>query len=190
MTDNGNRTIHKLREVLNDHGSNLQSFFYGKCGCLRGYAHLSGRFAPVMFMFDRVGRVQVSIPETEDRDSKIEALLEAAGSAGGEDFDVLEDSSVVEVSYSFLRVQYKWLITDEYFCPPESLEPMAKAISSLIGGESVVSSEYIYRVKDAPGEIEGDIAETVTELKEALLEDADCVRVWSESGFVDVPTLD
>ena len=67
---------------------------------------------------------------------------------------------------------------------------MAKAISSLIGGESVASSEYIYRVKDAPGEVEEDITETVTELKEALLEDADCVRVWSKSGFENVVALD
>ena len=66
-----------------------------------------------MFMFDRVGRVQVSIPDAGDRDSKIEALLETAGSAGGEDFDVLEDSSIVEVSCPFLRAQYKWPITDD-----------------------------------------------------------------------------
>ena len=77
MTDNGNRTIHKLREILNDH---------------------SGRFTPVMFMFDRVGRVQVSISQSDDRDSRIEALLEAAGSAGGEDFEVVADSNIVEVS--------------------------------------------------------------------------------------------
>lgn len=51
-----------------------------------------------MFMFDRVGRVQASIPQADDRDSKIEAILEAAGSAGGEDFEIVEDSNVVEVS--------------------------------------------------------------------------------------------
>lgn len=62
---------------------------------------LSGRFAPVMFMFDRVGRVQVSVSQSDDRDSQIEALLEAAGSAGGEDFDVLEDSNIVEASRCF-----------------------------------------------------------------------------------------
>ena len=60
----------------------------------------SGRFAPVMFMFDKVGRVQGKVPETEDRDSQIEAILEAASSAGGEDFEVLEDSSIVEVRRS------------------------------------------------------------------------------------------
>ena len=48
-------------------------------------------------MFDRVGRVQVSVPQTQDRDSRIETILEAAGSAGGEDFEVVEDSNLVEV---------------------------------------------------------------------------------------------
>ena len=50
-----------------------------------------------MYMFDRVGRVQVTVPRTEDRDSRIEAILEAASSAGGEDFEMLEDSTIVEV---------------------------------------------------------------------------------------------
>ncbi|EJD05906.1 YebC-like protein [Fomitiporia mediterranea MF3/22] len=142
MTDNGTRTVHRLREILNDYG---------------------GRFAPVMFMFDKVGRVQVKVPETDDRDSQIEAILEAASSAGGEDFEVLEDSSIVE-----------------YFCPPESLEAMTKAISVVSGGEAVVSSEYIYRAKDAPGEIDDSLEENVIELKNALLErHGDCVRVWT-----------
>lgn len=68
----------------------------------------------------------------------------------------------------------------QYFCPPESLEAMTKAISSMIGGESIISSENIYRVKDVPDPAEDDLGETVIELREALLEDADCIRVWSE----------
>ena len=57
---------------------------------------------------------------------------------------------------------------------------MTKAISSLIGGEAIMSSENIYRVKDAPDLVEEDLEETILELREALLEDPDCVRVWSE----------
>lgn len=58
----------------------------------------SGRFAPVMFMFDKVGRVQVRVPEdAEERDSRIEAILEAASAGGGEDFEVIEDTDIVEV---------------------------------------------------------------------------------------------
>ncbi|KAL5529156.1 hypothetical protein ACEPAG_5130 [Sanghuangporus baumii] len=143
LTDNGNRTIHRLREILNEYG---------------------GRFAPVMFMFDKVGRVQVTVPEeAEDRDSRIEAILEAASSAGGEDFEVIEDSNIVE-----------------YFCPPESLEGMTKAISVVSGNENVVSSEYMYRAKDGPGEVDESLEDRIVELKNALLErHGDCVRVWT-----------
>ncbi|KAL5533069.1 hypothetical protein ACEPAF_4845 [Sanghuangporus sanghuang] len=143
ITDNGNRTIHRLREILNEYG---------------------GRFAPVMFMFDKVGRVQVIVPEeAEDRDSRIETILEAASSAGGEDFEVIEDSNIVE-----------------YFCPPESLEGMTKAISVVSGNENVVSSEYIYRAKDGPGQVDESLEDRIVELKNALLErHGDCVRVWT-----------
>ncbi|KAI5124535.1 hypothetical protein M0805_003058 [Coniferiporia weirii] len=141
LTDNGNRTIHKLREILNEH---------------------NGRFAPVKFLFDKVGRVQVSIPQTDDRDSRIEAVLEAAGSAGGEDFEILEGSDTVE-----------------YYCPPESLEAMTRAISGLSGGDSVLSSEYIFRAKDVQDEVAESLEESVIELKDALEENEDCVRVWT-----------
>lgn len=58
---------------------------------------VSGRFAPVGFLFEKVGRVQVSIPPVPDRDAEIEALLDTASSAGGDDFDVIEDTNIVEV---------------------------------------------------------------------------------------------
>ena len=61
----------------------------------------SGRFTPVKFLFDKVGRVQVSVPDTDDRDGRIEAILEAASAAGGEDFEVLEETDLVEVSPPF-----------------------------------------------------------------------------------------
>lgn len=57
----------------------------------------SGRFAPVGFLFEKVGRVQVSIPPVPDRDAQIEALLDIASSAGGDDFDVIEGTNIVEV---------------------------------------------------------------------------------------------
>ena len=59
---------------------------------------------------------------------------------------------------------------------------MTKAISELTGGEDIVSSENIFRAKDAPGEVEESLGEDISELKEALLEgEGDCVRVWSKS---------
>ena len=60
---------------------------------------------------------------------------------------------------------------------------MTKAISVASGGEDIVSSEYIYRAKDVPGEVDESLEENVIELKNALLErHGDCVRVWSESS--------
>ena len=46
--------------------------------------------------------MQVSVPDTDDRDGRIEAILEAASAAGGEDFEVLEETDLVEVSPPFL----------------------------------------------------------------------------------------
>ena len=58
---------------------------------------------------------------------------------------------------------------------------MTKAISVVSGNENVVSSEYMYRAKDGPGEVEESLEEKIVELKSALLErHGDCVRVWSE----------
>lgn len=57
---------------------------------------------------------------------------------------------------------------------------MTKAISVVTGGDDVVSSEYIYRAKDAPGDVEESIEENVIKLKDKLFENSDCVRVWSK----------
>lgn len=57
---------------------------------------------------------------------------------------------------------------------------MTKAISVATGGEDVVSSEYIYHAKDSPEDVEESIEENVIELKDDLLENSDCVRVWSK----------
>lgn len=59
---------------------------------------------------------------------------------------------------------------------------MTKAISIISGGEDIVSSEYIYRAKDGSAEVDEGLEETISELRNALLErHGDCVRVWSES---------
>ena len=46
--------------------------------------------------------MQVSVPQGPDRDTKIEAMLDAASSAVGEDFDVVEDTNIVEVGHTSL----------------------------------------------------------------------------------------
>jgi transcriptional/translational regulatory protein YebC/TACO1 len=66
----------------------------------------SARFAPVKFLFEKVGRVQVAVRETqadgsstpdEPRDIRIEKLWEAAESAGASDFEMLDGSDMIEV---------------------------------------------------------------------------------------------
>ena len=65
----------------------------------------SARFAPVKFLFEKVGRVQLIVRESdtagattsESRDSRIEKLWEAAEEAGASDFEVSDESEIVEV---------------------------------------------------------------------------------------------
>ncbi|KAG5728301.1 UPF0082 protein C8D2.12c [Termitomyces sp. T112] len=70
-TDNSNRTIHTLREILNNYGA---------------------RQAPVKFMFKRVGYVVVSPVDGVDQTGQ-EDLVETALTHGAIDFDNIADSS-------------------------------------------------------------------------------------------------
>ncbi|TFY78821.1 hypothetical protein EWM64_g5191 [Hericium alpestre] len=74
LTDNGNRTIHRLREVFNRHNS---------------------RFATVGFMFERVGSVRVSIPHDETFDESQEKVVDTAlGLADDFETEPPEDGAV------------------------------------------------------------------------------------------------
>ena len=44
--------------------------------------------------------MQVRVPPGADREARIEAAFDAACSAGGEDFEIVEDSEIVEVRSS------------------------------------------------------------------------------------------
>jgi len=66
LTDNGNRTLHQIREILNAHNA---------------------RFATVMFMFHHRGRARVALSEQEVTDGGIDKLFDGAIAAGAEDFD-------------------------------------------------------------------------------------------------------
>ena len=65
----------------------------------------SARFAPVKFLFEKVGRVQLIVRDvdaaeattSESRDSRIEKLWEAAEGVGASDFEVFDDTEIVEV---------------------------------------------------------------------------------------------
>ncbi|KAI0282570.1 DUF28-domain-containing protein [Russula aff. rugulosa BPL654] len=66
LTDNGNRTLHQFREILNKHNA---------------------RFATVMFMFRHQGRVRVALSEQDATGGGIDRLFDNALAAGAEDFD-------------------------------------------------------------------------------------------------------
>lgn len=55
---------------------------------------------------------------------------------------------------------------------------MTKAINGAKTGAELVSSEWIYRAKDAP-EVDEELEEKIMELKEELEDNEDCVRVWT-----------
>lgn len=75
-----NRTIREIRDTLKKH---------------------NGRLAPVSYLFEKIGRAQVKVPVGTDRDGNIEAMLVAAEAAGGEDFEIIEDSDIVEVCFFY-----------------------------------------------------------------------------------------
>jgi len=79
LTDNTNRTLHNIRDILNTHNA---------------------RFTPVGFMFQRKGCVRVGFHKMKDIESRVEALIETALEASAEDFEELtqtEESIELEV---------------------------------------------------------------------------------------------
>ncbi|KAI0262910.1 DUF28-domain-containing protein [Gloeopeniophorella convolvens] len=71
LTDNGNRTLHQIREILNAHNA---------------------RFATVRFMFQHKGRVRVALDKAEADAGGVDRLFDAALGAGAEDFDQVPDA--------------------------------------------------------------------------------------------------
>ncbi|KAF9009348.1 transcriptional regulator TACO1-like protein [Cyathus striatus] len=69
MTDNSNRSLSRVREILGRHES---------------------RLAPVKFMFQRRGRVKVAIPRSSDM-QQTDSLIEMALGHGAEDFEEVEN---------------------------------------------------------------------------------------------------
>ena len=57
---------------------------------------------------------------------------------------------------------------------------MTKAIAEISGEEAVVASEHVFRPKDAPEGVGEELQEGILELKEALEDNEDCLRVWSK----------
>jgi len=151
LTDNGNRTIHKLREILNDY---------------------SGRYAPAGFLFDKIGRVRVVVRDrdspnpskTDSGESKVDTIFEVAMDAGSQDFDVYENSDIVQ-----------------FTCAPEAKDSLATALMNTGLCDDLDSSEVVYVARDPPedGSVSDELATKISELLEALEENEDCVRAWT-----------
>lgn len=132
LTDNLNRTIHTIRDIVKDNGA---------------------RFASVAFLFQRKGSVKVLLDTGEDFDASIEDLLDVALAAGIEDFEQSEPSSgTVEIEFmcpptSLAKVTSavtkgglcKELVSSELiYVPNDPSEPpegeLEEKISSLVEG--------------------------------------------------------
>ncbi|KAF8630070.1 hypothetical protein AX15_003127 [Amanita polypyramis BW_CC] len=77
LTNNTNRTIHSIRDVLTTHNA---------------------RFAPVKFMFTRRGKVRLRIEQRVDLEKCIEKVVDAALESGAEDFEqISSDQGITEI---------------------------------------------------------------------------------------------
>ncbi|KAK2460542.1 hypothetical protein APHAL10511_007012 [Amanita phalloides] len=80
LTNNTNRTIHRIREVLTAHNA---------------------RFTPVKFMFVRQGYVRVCLDKCADTRTSVDEIVDVALEGGAEDFEQLpSDHGVTEVEFS------------------------------------------------------------------------------------------
>jgi translational activator of cytochrome c oxidase 1 len=100
LTDNGNRTLHQIREILNEHkyvncpSSPFLSFPDPTAD--------SARFATVNFMFRHRGRVRVALSKQDVAGGWVDRLLDEVLPAGAEDFDQVTGAGEdveVEVRY-------------------------------------------------------------------------------------------
>jgi len=80
QTDNVNRTMHKVRNVLTENGA---------------------RLAPVKFMFARQGLVKVALENDESYAEQLEPLIEKMIDAGAEDFaESIPEEGDAEISFT------------------------------------------------------------------------------------------
>ncbi|KAG5639597.1 hypothetical protein H0H81_010799 [Sphagnurus paluster] len=150
-TDNNNRTIHNLREILNDYGA---------------------RAAPVKFMFERVGyvtaqRTAESLPPGF-RERSSDELVEKAFDYGANDFGELNSGDESVVAYWFK-------------CPPDRLHPLTNGIQDQCKHWSIGLSElrYVSSLEDSPEEITEEVKNGLGMLIEELESNEDVIQVWS-----------
>jgi len=143
LTDNGNRTLHQIREILNAHNA---------------------RFATVMFMFHRRGRVRVALSEQDVTDGGVDKLFDEAIAAGAEDFDQVPGTGKgVEI---------------EIMCAPNTLGKIIDGFTQSGLSQGLLSSELVYVPSD---DLVGDaeLGSRVKELVTDLEENEGTLRVWT-----------
>ncbi|KAG5645016.1 hypothetical protein DXG03_007293 [Asterophora parasitica] len=149
-TDNNNRTIHNLREILNDYGA---------------------RAAPVKFMFRRVGYVTVrdsvaQQAEAKERETKINQLLSTAMDNGAFEFDQLKTEDVARTYW--------------FMCEPDLLHPLLAAIVELDSSWHIGTREFRYiPLEDSPEEPSDETKSDLRALMDELEANEDVVNVWS-----------
>ncbi|KAI0319826.1 YebC-like protein [Amylostereum chailletii] len=165
LTDNGNRTIHKVREILGDHNA---------------------RLAAAGFLFERKGCVRVVVDKTEDFERRLETVIETALAAEAEDFEeqnVTEDAVEVEVcslsppSLSDDHLSLSLFLV-QFTCAPQSLAKLTAAVTAPGLVRELLNSELIY-APGMPGEADEEMENAVGELVQKLEDHEDTLRVWT-----------
>jgi len=149
-TDNNNRTIHNLREILNDYGA---------------------RAAPVKFMFQRMGYVtayyQVAQDSTDATQAEANELVELALNNGAVDFDNTVDSTESKPSFWFT-------------CEPAMLQTLATSILKEFHETwDVGVNEIRYIPLQGHPEPKSEIKDDLKTLIEELGMNEDVLKVWS-----------
>ncbi|KAF9530439.1 DUF28-domain-containing protein [Crepidotus variabilis] len=152
-TDNANRTLHNIREVLTSRGA---------------------RMAPVKFMFERLGRVTVSMDANAPNPSDLEdKIFEIGLSHGATDLPERPDLS------SSGRYLY------EFVCKPEDVNSLAEVMKLNVENEDdleVQVAEIVYMPSEQQDLEEAELKH-IKELVDALEADGDTSRVWTTASI-------
>ncbi|KAF7777496.1 hypothetical protein Agabi119p4_3568 [Agaricus bisporus var. burnettii] len=147
LSDNLNRTIANLREIFNDH---------------------EAQKASVMWMFRKVGCVDVRFPKSQDPSATEEQdkILDFAMENYMEDFNLVESDEEGKQTMNL-------------YCPPERLAQLADAVSAHPSAE--VQGRKIMYIAQNPSDspLSEDLQEKLTKLLDTLWADEDTLNIWT-----------
>ncbi|KAF9448352.1 YebC-like protein [Macrolepiota fuliginosa MF-IS2] len=147
LTDNLNRTIGNLREIFNDHGVQKAS---------------------VMWMFKKVGRVDLKFPKPQGSSATGEqdVILEIAFGNDMEDFDVADAD---EEGKQLMKL----------YCPPERVAQLAEAVSTHPSVEFQERKILYMPENPSDSSLGEEVQEKLTKLLDRLWADEDTLNVWT-----------